>query len=86
VIIRISNDIESRNARREVTANWRDVIIKNKKEKTCIMIDVEITADRNFMKADIKLNINLCTEIQPMWNMKCVFLTFMGPCIVKVFF
>jgi hypothetical protein len=31
---------------REVTANRPD-IIKNKKEKTCILIDVAIPADRN---------------------------------------
>jgi hypothetical protein len=32
---------------RDVTANRPDIIIKNKKEKTCGLIDVEITADRN---------------------------------------
>jgi hypothetical protein len=32
---------------REVTANKPDVIIKNKKEKTCILIDVAIPAGRN---------------------------------------
>jgi uncharacterized membrane protein len=31
---------------REVTANRRDTIIKNKKEKTCTLINVAITADR----------------------------------------
>ena len=32
---------------REVTANRPDIIIKNKKEKTCTLIDVAIPADRN---------------------------------------
>ena len=32
---------------REVTANRPDVIIKNKKEKTCTLLDVVIPADRN---------------------------------------
>jgi len=32
---------------REVTANRTDIIIKNKKEKTCTLIDVAIPADRN---------------------------------------
>jgi hypothetical protein len=32
---------------REVTANRSDIIIKNKKEKTCTLIDVAIPADRN---------------------------------------
>jgi len=30
---------------REVAANRPDIIIKNKKDKTCIVIDVAITAD-----------------------------------------
>jgi hypothetical protein len=32
---------------RELTANKTDIIIKNKKEKTCILIDVGMPADRN---------------------------------------
>jgi hypothetical protein len=32
---------------REVTANNSDIIVKNKKEKTCILIDVAILANRN---------------------------------------
>ena len=32
---------------REVTANRADMAIKNKKEKTCTLIDVAIPADRN---------------------------------------
>ena len=34
-------------ADREVTANMPDIIIKNKKAKTCTLIDVAIPADRN---------------------------------------
>jgi hypothetical protein len=30
---------------REVTANGTDIIIKNKKEKTCLMVGVTISAD-----------------------------------------
>jgi len=33
--------------KREITANGPDIIIKNKKEKTCTLIDVAIAADRN---------------------------------------
>jgi hypothetical protein len=32
---------------REVMANRTDIIIKNKKEKTCLLIGVAIPADRN---------------------------------------
>ena len=57
----------------EVTANKLDIIIKNKKEKTCTLIDVAILADRNVQKeAEKKLKYkSLCVEIQRMWNLKC---------------
>jgi hypothetical protein len=35
------------NTEKEVTANRPDIIITNKKEKTCIIIDATIPADRN---------------------------------------
>ena len=35
---------------REVTANRPDIIIKNKNEKTCTLIDVAIPADKNVQK------------------------------------
>jgi len=35
---------------REVTANRPDIIIKNKKENTCTLIDVAIPADRNVQR------------------------------------
>jgi hypothetical protein len=54
---------------REVTANRPDTVIKNKKEKTCILIDVAIPADRNVTQkeAENKLKYkSLCIEIQQM--------------------
>jgi len=41
---------------REVTANRPDIIIKNKKEETCTLIDVAIPADRKVVqrKAEMK--------------------------------
>ena len=59
---------------REVTANRPDIIIKNKKEKTCTLIDVAIPADRNVVQKDAEKKLkykSLCTEIQWMWNLKC---------------
>jgi len=59
---------------REVTANRPDKIIKNKKEKTCTLIDVAIPADRNAVQkeAEKKLKyMSLYIEIQRMWNLKC---------------
>jgi len=61
-------------ADREVKENRPDIIIKNKKEKTCTLIDVVITADRNVVhkEAEKKLKYkSLCIEMQRMWNLKC---------------
>ena len=58
---------------REVTANKPDVIIKNKKVKTCTLIDVAIPADRNVVQreAENKLKYkSLYIEIKRMWNLK----------------
>jgi len=59
---------------REVTANKLDIIIKNKKEKTCMLIDVGIPADRNVVQKEAEKKLKykcLCIEIQRMWNLKC---------------
>ena len=59
---------------KEVTANRPDIIIKNKKVKTCKLIDAAIHTDRNVMqkKAGKKLKYkSLCIEILRMWNVKC---------------
>jgi len=39
---------------REVTANRIDIIIKNKKEKTCTQIDVAVRADRNVVQKEVE--------------------------------
>jgi len=54
---------------REVTANRSDIIIKNKKEKTCTLIDVANVAQKEAEK-ELKYN-SLGIEIQRMWNLKC---------------
>ena len=54
---------------REVTANRPDIIIKNKKEKTCTLIDVAIPAHRNVLQKEAEKNLKykcLCIEIQRM--------------------
>jgi len=59
---------------REVTANRPDVIIKNKKEKTCTLIDVAIPADRNVVQKEAEKKLKYkssCIEIQRMCNLKC---------------
>ena len=59
---------------REVAANRPDIIIKNKKEKTCTLIDVAIPADRNVVQKEAEKKLkykSLYIEIQRMWNLKC---------------
>ena len=59
---------------REVTTNRPDIIIKNKKEKTCTLIDVAIPADRNAVQKEMENNLkykSLCIQIQRMWDLKC---------------
>jgi hypothetical protein len=59
---------------REVTANRPDIIIKNKKQKKCTLIDVAIPADRNVVQKEAEKRLKhkiLCIEIQRMWNLKC---------------
>jgi hypothetical protein len=58
----------------ELTANRPDIIIKNKKEKTCTLIDVLTSADRNVVQKAAEKKIkykSLGIEIQRMWNLKC---------------
>ena len=50
------------------------LIIINKKEKTCTLIDVAIPADRNVVQKEAEKKLKykrLCIEIQRMWNLKC---------------
>ena len=54
---------------RKVTENRTDIIIKNKKEKTCTLIDVAISADTNVVQKEAEKS--LCIEIQLMWSLKC---------------
>ena len=59
---------------REVTANRADIVIKNKKEKTCTLLDVAIHVDRNAVQKEAEKKLkhkSLCIEIQRMWNLKC---------------
>ena len=42
---------------REVTANRSDIIITNKKEETCTLIDVAVPADRNIVQKEAENNL-----------------------------
>jgi hypothetical protein len=48
----------------EVTANKPDIIITNKKEKTCILIDVAIPADRNVTQKEAENKLNTRVYVQ----------------------
>jgi hypothetical protein len=56
---------------REVIANRPGRTVKNRKDKTCILIDVAVSADRNVQKEDEKKLKYRSIEIQRTWNMKC---------------
>jgi predicted phage tail protein len=67
--------VESRGTYTEVTANRPDIIIKNKNEKTCVLIDVAIAVDRNVTQKEAEKKLqykSLCIEIPRMWSMKCM--------------
>jgi hypothetical protein len=52
---------------REVAANRPDIIIKNKKEKMCILVNGAIPEDRNVMQKEMEKKLkykSLCIEIQ----------------------
>jgi hypothetical protein len=60
---------------REVTTNKPNIVSNNKKEETCVLINVAIPADRNFVQQEAEKNIkykSLCIETQQMWNRKCM--------------
>jgi hypothetical protein len=65
---------------REVLANRPDIIIRNMKDKICLLMDVAIPSDRNVIQESEKKlkHKNLSIEIQGMWNMKC----FVTPVII----
>ena len=51
--------------------------MKNKKEKTCTLIDVAVPADRNVVQKEAEKKLkykSLCIEIQQMWNLKYMIL------------
>jgi len=49
----------STHTHREVKANKSDIIIKNKKEKTCTLIDVAISADRNIVQKEAEKEVKI---------------------------
>ena len=64
---------QSAHADTHVTENRPHIIIKNKQEKTCTLIDVAIPENRNVRKeVENKLKLrSLCTAIERKCNMKC---------------
>jgi hypothetical protein len=72
----------------EVTANRPDIIIKNKKEKTCTLINVAIPADRNVVQKEAEKKLkykSLFIEIQRMWNLNCAIIPVIIGAAVRVF-
>jgi hypothetical protein len=62
-----NNNNQAIHTDREVTTNRPDIIIKNKKEKTCTPIDLAIPADRNVVQKEVEKKLkykSLGIEIQ----------------------
>ena len=58
---------------RTIRNNKPDIIIRDNEKRTCILIDVTISGDRNMIKKEAKKilkNKDLTIEIQCMWNVK----------------
>jgi hypothetical protein len=49
-----NNHNQAVHADREVTANRPNIIIKNKKGKTCTPIDLAVSTDRNFVQKEVE--------------------------------
>jgi hypothetical protein len=45
---------------REVLANRPDILIKNKKDKTCLLIDVAIPSDKNVIQKEDEKKLKYC--------------------------
>jgi hypothetical protein len=54
---------------REVTVNRPDILIKNKKEKTCMLIDVAIPANRNVTQKEVEQKLKYKSH----WNSNKMF-------------
>ena len=64
------NDRQMVHTDKEITANRPDITIK---KKPCILIAVEILADRNVVQQEAEKKLkckSLCIDIQRLWNMK----------------
>ena len=56
-----------------ILANWPDIVLKNKKDKTCLLIDIIIPLNTNTsVKTTEKLTkyIDLEIEVERMWGLK----------------
>ena len=58
---------------RTIPSNKPDIIIRDNEKRTCMLIDVAISGDRNVIKKEAEKSLkykDLTIEIQRMWNVK----------------
>jgi hypothetical protein len=58
---------------RAIPSNKPDIIIRDNEKRTCMLIDVAISGDKNMIKKEAKKILkykDLAIEIQRMWNVK----------------
>jgi hypothetical protein len=59
----------------DILVNRPDIIIENKRDNICLLIDVAIPLDRNAVQKEAEKKLkykNLSVEILRMWNVECV--------------
>lgn len=60
---------------RAITANKPDIVVQNKKQKTCIIIDVAIPSDYNIIQKEVEKKLkykDLQIQLQRLCNIKIV--------------
>jgi phosphoribosylpyrophosphate synthetase len=65
--------VRKRRRRRTISNNKPDIIIRDNEKRTCLLIDVAISGDRNVIKTAAEKILkykDLTIEIQRMWTVK----------------
>jgi len=68
----LPNNNNKNNNNKTIPNNKPDIIIRDNEKRTCMLIDVAISGDRNVIKKEAKIlkYKDLTIEIQRMWNVK----------------
>ena len=73
-----NNNINNSKTDRTIPNNEADIIIRDNEKRTCMLIDVAVSGDRNVIKKEAEKILkykDLTIEIQRMWNVKTKVIT-----------